>query len=108
MFLAILFFDPKLLVVKGNSLCMEAIFANIQNDLISCILGVFLNGLFFGAVFCIDLVWCACRFVFDTFLVILFFDQKRWFCKGYSVWMEAIFENIKNGLISRMLGGFFF
>ena len=50
---------------------MEAIFANIQNGLIFRILGVFKMG-----VFCIEQLYCVCRFVFDMFLAILFFDPK--------------------------------
>ena len=34
------------MIWKGYSLCMEAIFANIQNGLIFGILGVFKSGLF--------------------------------------------------------------
>ena len=49
---------------------MEVIFGNIQNYLISRILGVSSSG-----CFCIELV-CACRFVSDMFLAILLFDPK--------------------------------
>ena len=49
---------------------MEAIFANIQNGLIFRIIRVL------GAVFCIEQLYSVCRFVFDMFLAILFFDPK--------------------------------
>ena len=106
MFLAILFFDPKWWFCQIYRLCMEAIFANIQNALISRILVVFKSGFF-----CIEQLYCGCRYVFYMFLAILFFDPKWWFCQVYSPCMEAIFGNIQNALISRILvvfkSGFF-
>ena len=49
---------------------MEAIFANIQNGVIFRILGVFKSG------FLHKQLYSVCRFVFDMFLAILFFDPK--------------------------------
>ena len=31
---------------------------------------------FFRAVFCIEYLECACGFIFETFLAIVFFDSK--------------------------------
>ena len=50
---------------------MEAIFANIQNGLTFGILGVFKSGFLHRTT-----ILCVCRFVFDMFLAILFFDPK--------------------------------
>ena len=77
---------------------MEAIFANIQNGLLFRILGVFKSG------FWIEQLYSVCRFVFDMFLGILIFGPKVMILE--SLCMEAIFANIQNGLIFRILGVF--
>ena len=58
---------------------------------------------FFGAVFCTELLEITCRMDFDMFFGILIFDPKWRFCKGYRLCMMADFQN---GLISRIFSVF--
>ena len=71
---------------------MEAIFANIQNALISRILVVFSNGFLRRiTILCLQI-----RFLYVLGSFIFFF-------KVYSPCMEAIFANIQNAHIFRIL-----
>ena len=117
MFCPILFFHPKWQFCKGYSLCMEAIFANIQNGLIFLLTGGF-KALFaknnykvlretFFVWFVQFSFWTQTEdFANDMFLAILFFNPNWWFCKGYSLCMKANFANIQNAFIFRILGDF--
>ena len=58
---------------------------------------------FFRAVFCTKQLEMICRMDFDMFLVILIFDPKWGFCKGYSLCMMADFQNV---FISRIFSVF--
>ena len=62
--------------------------------------------LFFGAVFCIEQLYCASRAVFRMFLAYLIFNPKCPFCMGYSLCIEAIFGHFQNALIFRILAVF--
>ena len=62
---------------------------------------------FFRAVFCIAHLQCVVKTFFNMFLCIFNFDPKFGFGKGYSLCLEAIFGNIQNGLIFRILAVFF-
>ena len=59
--------------------------------------------MFFGAVFCTELLYCARRIDFCMFFGILIFDPKRGFCEACSLAKMADFQN---RLISRIFGVF--
>ena len=120
MFFGILIFDPKWRFCKGYRLCMMADFQNglnsnlTQSDDFAKAIGFawwpifkmvsFLEYLvFFGAVFCTELLEITCRMDFDMCFGILIFDPKWRFCKGYRLCMMADFQN---GLISRIFSVF--
>ena len=56
-----------------------------------------ISGLFW-ANSSIQQLYCACRVVFRMFLAILMFDPNSPFCKGYSLYMVAIFATFQNRL----------
>ena len=62
--------------------------------------------LFFAAVFCTEQLWCNCGHVFGMFQAICFLTQTKLFCMGYSLCIVAIFGNVQNGLIFRILAFF--
>ena len=100
MICTILLFDPNLRFCKRCGLCIEAIFADIKNGL------TLEYQLFFKAGFSMKLLQCALRILFGNFGAILFFDPQWRFRKGYRLRMEALFANIQNALIFRILGVF--
>ena len=56
---------------------------------------------FFGAVFCTELLYCACRIDFRMFFFILIFDPNLAFCKAYSVGKMADF--LKRALVCQFV-----
>jgi len=99
-FFAFLIFDPKWGFCKGHSLSLVAIFGYSPITLIFRILAVF------SSSFLHRTTAMCCRKVFSIFLASFIFDPKWEFCKGYCLWLVAIFGNSKNALIFRIL--FFF
>ena len=59
--------------------------------------------MFFGAVFCTQLLSCACKIDFCMFFGILIFEPNRPFWQGYSLCKMADFQN---GVISGIFGVF--
>ena len=55
------------------------------------------------ADYCIKQLQCVCREVFHMFLAILCFESSCVLYMGYTVCIVAIFKNILNGLIFRVL-----
>ena len=60
----------------------------------------------FGAVFCIEKLQRLEETFLASFYPFLFFHPKVPFCKVYSPCLVAIFGNLKNGLILRILAVF--
>ena len=62
--------------------------------------------MFFGAVLCIEQLQCVVETFLACFFAFLIFDLKWGVCKGYSLWLVAIFGSFQNALIFRILGVF--
>ena len=86
-------------ICKAYSLCLVASFANFQNGLIFRILTVFSSPR-------IERLYCVAEMFLACFFAWLLFDLKRPLCKDYSLWFVAVFANLQNGLIFRILALF--
>ena len=61
---------------------------------------------FFEAVFCIEQLQCVVETFLACFFAFLIFDPKWRFCKGYSLFLLAIFGHFQISLIFRILAVF--
>ena len=99
-YFAFLIFDPKWRFCKGYSVWLVAIFCYFQISLIFRIVG------FFWSRFSHRTTAMCCRTFLACYFAFLIFDPKWRFCKGYSVWLVAIFGHFENALIFRIFAFF--